>query len=253
MTLHNTKTMPLGMERGRLPALAWRSSTRTFQPLGQLFAGLPGGDAKTRAPSPVWRGSSLKPVKFQPLPKRQAVKIWHDARRFERQTRQPGRQDGMIGRNGLAVLHAMVFDFLRYATGDLYPSRRAIAHKANISERSVDRGLAKLRAAGVLNWLRRCAEEFIDGRFQLRQLTNAYAILPPSQWRGFRAEAPAPAPDPGTWGDPAIVLDGLGLAREAAASGGGVKALCAALETDETNGLAAVLARLGRAIAARSA
>jgi hypothetical protein len=42
------------------------------------------------------------------VPKRKAVRLWHDARRFERQTRKPGAQDGYIGRNGLAVLHAPV-------------------------------------------------------------------------------------------------------------------------------------------------
>jgi hypothetical protein len=38
---------------------------------------------------------------------RQAVRLRHEAheaRRFERQTRRPGKQDGTIGRNGLAVL-----------------------------------------------------------------------------------------------------------------------------------------------------
>ena len=64
------------------------------------------------------------------MPKRQAVRLYHDARRFERQTRQPGRQDGALGRNGLAVLHALLFDFLNYASGRLDPSYARIAEKA---------------------------------------------------------------------------------------------------------------------------
>ena len=156
---------------------------------------------KTYATWPVWRDSTTKEVKFQPMPKRQAVKLWHDARRFERQTRQPGFQDGAIGRNGLAILHALLFDFLNYASGALYPSWAAIARQACISERSVGRGLVMLKAAGVLNWLRRCVEDWVDGRFRLRQETNAYAVLPCSQWRGYREPPPAPPPDPGTWGD----------------------------------------------------
>jgi hypothetical protein len=86
----------------------------------------------------VWRDSTTKEVKFQPMPKRQAVKLWHDARRFERQTRQPGRQDGAIGRNGLAVLHALLFDFLNYKNGELDPSWAAIAVKACISVEASD-------------------------------------------------------------------------------------------------------------------
>jgi hypothetical protein len=44
-----------------------------------------------------------------------------------------------------------------------------LARLANISVRSVARGLAKLKAAGVLHWQRRCAESWKDGRFTLEQ------------------------------------------------------------------------------------
>jgi hypothetical protein len=74
------------------------------------------------------------------------VKLWHDARRFGRQTRQPGFQDGVLGRNGHA-LHALLFDFLNYRSGALYPSWAAIATKACISERSVGRGLGQAQGA----------------------------------------------------------------------------------------------------------
>jgi DNA-binding transcriptional regulator YhcF (GntR family) len=58
---------------------------------------------------------------------------------------------------------------MHYASGRLDPSIKAIARAANISESSVKRGLVKLKAAGVVTWLRRCAEDWIDGRFVLRQ------------------------------------------------------------------------------------
>jgi hypothetical protein len=88
---------------------------------------------KTYAAWPVWSDSTTKEVRFQPMTKRQAVQLWHDARRFERQTREPGKQDGAIGRNGLAILQALLFDFLNYRCGALYPSWAAIAEAANIS------------------------------------------------------------------------------------------------------------------------
>ena len=247
-------SISLGLVNGRLPALGWRSSTRIFgfASMGSLLAGLPGADAKTYASSPVWRDSTTKTVQFQPLPKRQAVRIWHDARRFERQTRQRGKQDGALGRNGLAVLHALLFDFLNYASGTLYPSRASIADKACISERSVDRGLGKLKASGVVNWLRRCLEEFIDGRFSLRQLTNAYAVLPPSQWRGFVAPPPAPPPMPGTWGEHPPLADLVTQACQAVADGGGIKAQVSLLESDPSDGLAKALASWGRSIIRRN-
>ena len=47
-------------------------------------------------------------------------------------------QDGAIGRNGLAVLHALIFDFMNFASGALYPSYESIAKKANVSLRACD-------------------------------------------------------------------------------------------------------------------
>jgi len=198
---------------------------------------------------PVWRDSVCKEVKFQPLPKKKAVRLYHEARRFERQTRAAapkGHQDGALGRNGLAVLHALIFDFLNFATGALFPSIASIAHAAGTSESSVKRGLAKLKASGVVNWLRRCAEDWQDGRFVLRQETNAYAILPASQWHGYAPEPEAPAPQSGTWGDHPPLPDAITLACHEAAQG--LPAMVRELEADERDPLAASLARLGRAI-----
>jgi hypothetical protein len=172
-------------------------------PLANFMPALPGptGSYRSYAPSPVWRDSTTADVKFQPMPKKRAVKLWHRAREFERQTRQPGKQDGAIGRNGLAVLHAMIFGFLDFRTGQLDPGYATLAREACISIRSVARGLQNLKLVGVLNWVRRCAASFKDGRFTLEQETNAYAILPSSQWRGFAETPEAPPPAPGTWGD----------------------------------------------------
>jgi len=157
--------------------------------------------ARTYAAWPVWKDSTSGEVKFAPMTKRQAHQLWHDARRFERQTRKPGCQDGAIVRNGLAVLHTLLFDFLSFKTGQLDPSQAKIAEKANISERSVGRGLVKLKAAGVLNWLRRCVGVVAAaGGFLMRQISNAYAICPVSQWKGYRPPPEPPKPAPGTWG-----------------------------------------------------
>src|ERR1700693_6078080 len=202
------------------------------QTVGSLFHGLIPPAPQTYAAWPVWRDSTTREVKFQPVPKRQAVKLWHDARRFERQTRQPGKKDGAVGRQGLAVLHALLFDFLNYRSGALYPSWAAIAFKACISERSRGRRLVMLKAAGVLNWLRRCVEDWIDGRFTLRQETNAYAVLPCSQWRGYSAPPPAPPPDRDTRGGHRPVASAIELAAAMAREGGSVAAGIAALESD---------------------
>ena len=78
----------------------------------------------------------------------------------------------------------------------------------------------------------------------LEQETNAYAVLPESQWRGYRPPPEPPAPAPGTWGDPPPMLAQAALEGDLA---GKVQALA----SDPKDGLAAALARLGRAFMAR--
>ena len=115
--------------------------------------------------------------------------------------------------------------------------------------RAVATALKRLRELGILNWVRRCAESWRDGRFVLEQQTNAYAVLPDSQWRGYRPPQEPPAPAPGTWGEPAPMPSVL---AQAAAETGDLRAVVRILATDPKDRLAAALARLGRAFMARN-
>lgn len=212
------------------------------------------GSQHTRAPWPVWRDSTTSKVKFMPLAKKQATKLYHKARAFERQTRQRGRQNGALGRNGLLVLHALIFDFLDYATGQLDPAIETIAKAACVSVRSAKRGLASLKHCGVLNWIRRAAETRDEkGRFCLEQDTNAYGILPPSQWLGFIDQPEAPPPHPSTWGATPPLPSAVEQAIIARQDGGNSAAILTRLEDDPGDDLAAALARLGRAMQEREA
>ena len=221
-------------------------------PLGALIdtvEGRLGGFEK--APWPVWSGSTRKPVQYMPMARRQAVKIWHDARRYERQTRQKGKQDGAIGRNGLAVLHAFLFDFLNHRTGQLDPTRATLARAANVSIRSVDRGLAKLKVAGVLNWIRQCAEEIENGVYRLKQKASAYFVLVQSHWLGFWQAPEAPPPYPEAWGKTPPLPSPIELAKAIHAEGGSKAAQLDALACDPRDEGANALARLFRLIDAR--
>jgi hypothetical protein len=103
----------------------------------------------------------------------------------------------------------------------------------------------------VLTWVRRCTQKVIDGRFTLEQESNAYGIVPATQWRGFATPPPAPPPAAGTWGDhPCGSRDALTEAATEIAQGSELAAVVAQLEADPSNRLAAVLARLGRSMAA---
>jgi hypothetical protein len=223
--------------------------------LAYCLPSLPGFDSlrpKTYAAWPVWRDSTTKKVRFSPLPKKQAVKQFHKARDFERQTRQPGKQDGALGRSGLGVMHTLLFDFIDYATGRLEPSLAAIACKACMSVSSVKRGLANLKAAGVLNWIRRAGETRDEkGRFCLKQDTNAYGVLPPSQWLGFIDRPEAPPPHPSTWGATPPLPSVIAQAVAERQDGASFEATIKRLEDDPGDGLAAVLASFGRLVLER--
>jgi hypothetical protein len=209
---------------------------------------IPNLEAPTPAPWPAWSGSTTKEVSFQPMPKKAAVRLWHRARDFDRGTHEPGRHGGTVGHAGLQVLHSLIFDFLNYRTGRLDPSYAAIARKAGVCVRTVATALMHLKELGILNWVRRCAESWRDGRFRLEQETNAYAVLPETQWRGYRPPQEPPGPAPGTWGGPVPSLpSAVTLAALEADLAGKVQALA----VDPGDALARALASLGRAFMPR--
>jgi hypothetical protein len=140
------------------------------------------------------------------------------------------------------VLHALIFDFLNYASGRLDPSYAAIAHKAGVCVRAAATALKRLRELGILHWVRRCAESWRDGRFILEQQTNAYAVLPESQWRGYWPPQEPPAPYPEAWGARPALPDVVSQAAQET----DLVAQVQALVSDPRDRLAAALAQLGR-------
>jgi hypothetical protein len=217
-------------------------------PLSHLLPPLPGFTAlaRTYAPWPIWTGSTTLPVRFAPMAKKAAVRLWHRARDFDRCSHEPGRHGGALGHAALQVLHALIFDFLNHRTGRLDPSYAAIAAKAGVCVRTVATALQRLRELGILAWVRRCAESWQDGRFVLEQETNAYAVLPETGWNGCRPPAEPPGPAPCTWGEPPPVLSAVAQAALEDDLAGKVQVLA----SDPKDGLAAALARLGRAFMA---
>ncbi len=223
------------------------------------------------APWPVHR-DSVGSVRFAPQDKKKLASWFHQAKEWNE--REPARQrvcrplkaraaalfggavrffhgrgyGGKIGTIALRVLEALIFGFLNHKTGRLDPSYEAIARKINAGRSTVAEALRWLRALGIITWQRRCRKATgKDGRFELHQDSNAYVILPPSQWRGFRPSAPpAPPPEPDTWGAtpplPSIIESYL---EERTVSG---RSLLDLLESDPTDVLATLLAKLGRSI-----
>lgn len=217
--------------------------------LAHALPALPGFEGpKTFAAWPVWSDSTTQEVRFQPMPKKKAVQLWHRARDFDRQTRRKDHHGGAVGHAALQVLHALIFDFMNYASGRLDPSYAAIARKANVCERTVANALKRLKKLGILNWLRRCAESWQDGRFVLEQQTNAYAVLPDSQWRGYRPPPEPSVPSPDSWGATPPLPSQLDQAGEELRRGGGMRTAVHMLDADPGDRLAGALARLGRSL-----
>ena len=118
------------------------------------------------APWPVWSDSTPKPVRFEPVPKKEAHRRYWMARQFDRVTKIGGGcQGGAVGTPALKVLEALTFDFLNYASGRLDPGYKALAKAANISVSAVHTALRRLRDLGILVWQRRCDEGWSGGRY----------------------------------------------------------------------------------------
>lgn len=200
------------------------------------------------APWRVWSESSTRKTRFVPMPKKAAIRIYHKAVEWNRSGKLAGRHGGLIGSHVLLILHTLIFDFLNHATGRLDPSYNAIQRKTRLCRQTVARALARLKDLGIINWIRRCREDTDEsGRFVLRQETNAYAILPPTQWRGGYTDPVSPEPPhPTSWGAcpplPSLIEQACTDARE----GSSATVTVARLEDDPHDRLAAALASLGR-------
>ena len=155
----------------------------------------------------VWSGSTTNEVRFVPMAKepamarKAAARLYRKAVKWNGSGKLAGRHGGLVGSHVLLVLYTLIFDFLNHATGRLDPSYKAIQRKTRLCRQTVATALARLKELGILNWQRRSVPDHDErGGFILRQISNAYAILPPTQWRGYTdLDAPEP-PHPGTWG-----------------------------------------------------
>jgi hypothetical protein len=201
------------------------------------------------APWPVWSESTTKDTRFVPMPRKTAIRIYHKAVEWNRRGKLAGRHGGLVGSHVLLVLHTLIFEFLNHATGRLDPSYSTLQKATRLCRQTVATALARLKELGIINWIRRCREDKDDnGRFVLRQETNAYAILPSTQWRGYVPEAEPEPPHPSTWGACPPLPSVLEQSVTTALDGGSIRAIVRKLEDDPRDALAAALAGLGHAL-----
>ena len=139
-------------------------------------------DASTRGIWRVWRDSYKKHV-YSPQPRKWLRKCFRDLQRFNMQT------GGAIGGSAMRVFYEMVEHFADELTGELTPSKQQLATRLGLCVRTVANALDRLKAFGVLDWVRRCIDD-VDacGRYQLKQISNAYAIKSPESWKWCKAD-----------------------------------------------------------------
>lgn len=199
-----------------ITSTAPRGGARSF---GEIVAGMPAPRSR-RTGQPVWRNSYYKGTIedriWRPFAggsvrgaKRRIGALLKSAREVERQTRrarqaqQPGVRNGVLGHIGLDVLEVLYTRFLDFRTGRLDPAIDTIAAAVGHSYAAVHAALRRLRKAGFLHWVRRSEpiEDAAGGGPQVRQISNAYALLVPKALERAVARllAPAPLPDDASW------------------------------------------------------
>lgn len=188
--------------------------------LGEILGGLPAAKAR-RTGQPVWRNSyyvgTIEDRIWRPFmggkkrgARRRIGAILKAARalelrtRRERQAQTPGTRNGVLGEVGLAILEVMYQRYLDYKTGRLDPAITTIAAAIGYSYDAVCRGLRRLRQAGFLHWIRRSepiAEAEGCAGPQVKQASNAYALLLPAPLERAVAQlmGKAPPPDDADW------------------------------------------------------
>jgi hypothetical protein len=197
----------------------------------------------------VWSGSTTKKVRFVPLPRKVATRIYHKAVDWNRRGKLAGCHGGLIGSHVLLVLHTLIFDFLNHKTGRLDPSYSTLQKATRLCRQTVAKALARLKQLGILNWERRSRPDIDEhGGFILLQETNAYAILPSSQWHGYVDRPEPEPPHPSTWGASPPLPPLIEQATTDARDGDSMRTIVSRLDADPRDTLAATLASLGRAL-----
>src|SRR3954468_10090363 len=180
------------------------------------------------------RGSTLDPVKYRALTREQRARLIFLAERMDANTREPGKHGGCLKRTGLQVLRILLFHFHNVHNGRCDPSLDTIAKAAGMAQSTVAKALARLEAAGIIERIRRARWIRQNGRKRCVQWSNAYLLYVPNQYRHEE-------------GDYAISAKSSKSEKKPETTAADIKN-----QPPMPADLAASLARLGNAIAARA-
>jgi len=129
------------------------------------------------------RGSTLDPVKYRPLTREQRARLSFLAEKFDAHTRDPGKHGGCLKRTGLQVLRILLFHFHNVHNGRCDPSLDTIAKAAGMARSTVAKALNRLEEAGIIERIRRVRFVRLNGRKRCVQWSNAYLLNVPYHFR----------------------------------------------------------------------
>jgi hypothetical protein len=172
----------------------------------------------------VRKGSTTRVIDWQPIaatPRAcralhgkwtRALKAYEKKTRRDRIEERPGRRRGAVGRVGVRCYEELC-GAQNHATGELFLSHVGLGERAGIHERTVADALDDLEAIGMVKRILR-ADKIVDenGDFQMVQISNAYILLSPSNWKGpalLFDDLDPPPPDDDALGRPERIGDAL--------------------------------------------
>jgi hypothetical protein len=139
---------------------------------------------------------------FVPRDRNQIARILFLAEAMERQSKAPGRRNGLIGYVGMAILRVLALRFLNRGNGRCDPSYTSLQCVTGLCRSSVANGLWRLERAGILRITRRKERAYVMvGRTRILttiQSTNAYSLFEPSPDAG-NLPVPEPRRRPFPW------------------------------------------------------
>lgn len=143
-TLRKSRHAPaVPEERRTRPVSKWTG----FKPIA---ANLPA----IKAPSPA-----LPPARRSRLTREERAKLGRLLEAYNRRTREVGksgrRNQGALKASGVDIGKELLFGYYNVDTGQLDPSDATIAKDTGWSVRTVARARERLRASGLLSWVRR--------------------------------------------------------------------------------------------------
>lgn len=180
---------------------------------------------------------------WQPFDPQERWARLRSAELFELEHKEWGKRDGPLGHIALEVLRVL-YRVVDYRTGRLEPSLDWLMRRIRRSRAAIVRALARLKAHGFVDWIRRTEPTGNEGAGpQVRQIPNAYGFRLPASAANFvrKIMRRPPPPDDDAWR-----RQDAAERAEAMVAGLPLEEQARALVDDPQ--LAESLARLGRAI-----